>query len=53
MKPEMRKRIIGYAIIIIPLILVAWKWQWNGIFGLSMIGLLNCHIFEEEILPHL
>jgi len=48
------KRILGYAVIILPIVFVALKWRSDmGYLILSIIGVFNCLIFDEKILPHL
>jgi len=46
------KKVIGYAVIILPILVVADKWQvWDGGVGaliLSLIALLNCLIWGEH-----
>lgn len=51
------KRVIGYLVILVPIILVWIKWgalsNDMGTLILALIGVINCFIFEEKIYPHI
>lgn len=51
------KRVIGYLVILVPIILVWIKWgafsNDMGTLILTLIGTFNCFIFEEKIYPHI
>ena len=49
-----KKKIIGYAIIVLPLISVGLKWQSEfGWFILALIGAFNCNVYADHILENI
>lgn len=47
---------IGYVVIIVPILIVAWKWHvWDGGIGgliLAEIAVLNCTIWTDHCDKH-